>query len=305
MKVNYRHKLIIVFLFLLSVCVNKIYAQEEPPVSTPVMGIRYFLPANNLPYLEVNTQTKTGRVLEPLANIPVNVYFTEQADENFLGKIITGRFGKGRVYLSASFKSTFDSLNEFTFIALSDTSARIEELSSEIIIKKAILVLDTALVDDIRTVTAVLKEKKENEWVAVADIEMKLGIKRLLGNLSAGEEETYTSDSAGTASAEFKRDSIPGDEKGNLVLVARVEDNESYGNLIVEKTVPWGVAAKIETGFWHRSLWSKGNLAPYWLLAIAFFIIAGVWGTIIYLVRQLFIIKKLGKIAQVETKPTS
>ncbi len=295
MKLNYHHKLIIVFLFLLNVCVNKIHAQEEPPASIPVLSIRYFLPANNLPYLEVNTQTKTGRVLEPLANIPVNVYFAEQADENFIGKTITGRFGKGQVYLPASFKSTFDSLNEFTFIALSDTSARIDELSSEIIIKKAILVLDTALVDDIRTVTAVLKEKKENEWVAVADIEMKLGIKRLLGNLSAGEEETYTSDSAGTASAEFKRDSLPGDEKGNLILVARVEDNDSYGNLIVEKAVPWGVVAKVETGFWHRSLWSKGSLAPYWLLAIAFLIIAGVWGTIIYLVRQMFIIKKLGK----------
>lgn len=302
MKVNYHHKLIIVFLFLLSVCVNKIHAQEEPPASTPVMSIRYFLPVSNLPYIEVNTQTKTGRVLEPLANIAVNVYFTEQADENFLGKIVTGRFGKGRVYFPASFKSTFDSLNEFTFIAISDTSARIDELSSEIIIKKAILVLDTIVADEIRTVNAVLKEKKENEWVAVADIEMKLGIKRLLGNLTVGEEETFTSDSAGTASAEFKRDSLPGDEKGNLVLVARVEDNDNYGNLIVEKTVPWGIVTKSETGFWHRSLWSKGNLAPYWLLAIAFFIIAGVWGTIFYLVRQLFIIKKLGRIVPIETK---
>ena len=88
---------------------------------------------------------------------------------------------------------------------------------------------------------------------------------------------------------------MPGDEKGNLILVARVEDNDSYGNLVVERSVPWGVAVKAEQNFWHRTLWSTGNRAPIWLLFIALAIIIGVWGSIIYLVKQLFKVKKMGK----------
>ncbi len=95
-----------------------------------------------------------------------------------------------------------------------------EPLVQHLTIKKAILVIDTSSEEGIRSVTAQLKEKKGNEWVAVKDIEMKLRVKRLLGNLTAGDAETFTSDSTGTAIAEFKRDSMPGDEKGNLVLVA-------------------------------------------------------------------------------------
>jgi len=91
---------------------------------------------------------------------------------------------------------------------------------------------------------------------------------------------------------------MPGDEKGNLVLVARVEDNDVYGNLVVEKPVSWGVKAKVEQNFWHRSLWSTGGRAPIWLLTIAFAIIIGVWGTLIYLLRQLLKMRKIGKAYQ-------
>jgi hypothetical protein len=124
---------------------------------------------------------------------------------------------------------------------------------------------------------------------------MKVGVKRLGGNLTVGDADTYTSDSTGLASAEYKRDSLAGDEKGNLVLVAKIEDNDTYGNLVVEKSVPWGKAVLADTHFWHRTLWSTGNRAPIWLLLIAFAIIIGVWSSIIYLVRQVIKIKKIGR----------
>jgi hypothetical protein len=228
----------------------------------------------------------------------VNVYFGEATEDHLLGKTITGFTGEGRVVLPASFKPTWDSLNEFKFLAASDSVKGTESLSADVTIKKAILVLDTANVDGVRTVTAQLKEKKGTEWVAVKDVEMKLGIKRSLSNLTVGDAETYTADSTGMASAEFKKDSMPGDEKGNIVLVARVEDNDSYGNLVVEKTVAWGKPVSPEQNFWRRTLWSTGNLAPIWLLALALSIIGIVWGVIFYLVRQLFRIRKMGREAE-------
>lgn len=296
MKARNLHKLFIFVLILWSAVISKTKVQaQDSTVSPTVLGVRYFLPENKVPYIEVSTKKKVGKKFEPVTGIHVNVYFNEASASYLLGNIVTGKTGEGRVALPASFKSTWDSLNEFKFLAVADSSAGSESLSTDVTIKKAILVIDTASADGVRTVTAQLKEKKGNEWVAVSGVEIKLGIKRLLSNLSVDDAETYTADSSGMASSEFKRDSIPGDEKGGLVLIAKVEDNDSYGNLVVQIAAPWGKATQAQTNFWHRTLWSTGNRAPIWLLFIAFSIIIGVWGTILYIIRQLIRMRKMGK----------
>ena len=294
MKANFLHKLVIISLFTACIGVGRSQAQDSVE-SKNTLSIRYFLSVNKLPYLSVTTKNKTGRKVEAVKDIPVNVYFGEATADHLLGKTITGTTGEGRIALPVSFKATWDSLDEFKFLATSDSSKGMESLSAEVTVKKAILVLDTATADGVRTVTAQLKEKKGSEWVAVKDVEMKLGIKRSLGNLSVGDAETYTSDSTGAASAEFKKDSMPGDDKGNIILVAKVEDNDSYGNLVAEKTVAWGKAPVAEQSFWRRTLWSTGNRAPIWLLALALSIIGIVWGVIFYLLKQLFRIRKMGR----------
>ena len=294
MKKNNHHKFFVILLFLFGTVIGKLHAQDST-ASPTILSLRYFLPENKIPYIVVNTKKKVGRKFEVVKNIPVNVYYNEVAENNLLGKIITAGNGEGRVAFPASLKNAWDSTSELKFVAESVPAKGEELLSTELTIKKAILVIDTLAEAETRTVTAQLKEKVGNEWVAVKEIEMKLSIKRLLGNLTVGDAETYTSDSTGTASAEFKKDSMPGDGKGNLILVARVEDNDSYGNLVVEKSVPWGITVEAEQNFWHRSLWSTGNRAPVWLLFIAFSIIIGVWGTIIYLLWQIIKIKKMGK----------
>jgi hypothetical protein len=292
-----QHKMFIIILLLFVTAISKITAQDST-ASTTILSVHYYLTEHKIPYLDVSMKKKLGRNFEPVKGIPVNVYFSEAAEKNLLGKIITDINGDGRVGLPASFKATWDSLNEFKFVAVSDSSSGKAALSGDITIKKAILVIDTTSAEGTRTVTAQLKEKNGNEWVAVKEIEMKLGIKRMQGNLTVGEAETYTSDSAGMASAEFKRDSMPGDKKENLILVARVEDNDIYGNLVVEKTVPWGVQVKQSKNFFdQRTLWSTQLRTPVWLLFMAYSIIIGVWGTIIYLVWQIVKIKKLGAAA--------
>lgn len=293
MKKNNHHKLLI--LLLLLIAIGKLQAQDSVEVSPTILSLRYFLPENKIPYIIVNTKKKVERKFVPVKNVTVQVYFNEATQNNLLGKITTAENGEGRIAFPPSFKNTWDSLNEFKFVAASVPAKGEEALDADLSVKKAILVVDTLADAEARTVTAQLKEKVGNEWVAVREIEMKLGLKRLLGNLTVGDAETFTSDSTGIASATFIRDSMPGDEKGNVVLVARVEDNDTYGSLVVEKSVPWGVKEKPAENFWHRTLWSTGNRAPVWLLFLALSIIIGVWGTLFYLVMQLLKMKKMGK----------
>ena len=295
MKLNNHHKLFIIILFLFGTAISNINAQDSV-ASVSVLSVHYFLPENKIPYVEVSTKKKSGRKSEPIKGIPVNVYFNEATENNLLGKVTTGINGEGRVALPASFKATWDSLTEFKFVAVSDSSGGVESLNGDVTVKKAILIIDTISSEGTRTITAQLKEKKGNEWIPVKDIEMKVGVNRMGGILSAGDEETYTADSTGTATAEFKKDSLPGDQKGNIVLVAKVEDNDTYGNLLVEKTVPWGIAFTPEKNFFdQRTLWSTRYRTPYWLLFMAYSIVIGVWGTLIYLVTQILKTRKMGR----------
>jgi hypothetical protein len=228
-------------------------------------------------------------------NIPVDIYFNEAGPNNLLGKVITDDIGKGRIGLPPSFKNNWDSLNEFKFFAQSEPPSGQDALSADITIKKAILTVDTTSEDGARMVTAELKEKIGDAWVPVKDIEMKLGIKRMQGNLSVGDKDTYTADSTGVSSALFIRDSIPGDQKGIIMLVAEVDDNDTYGNLVIEKVVNWGKPTTAQKDFFaQRTLWSIGSEAPMWLLFTVWAIALGIWGTIIYLVFQILKIKKLG-----------
>jgi hypothetical protein len=78
-------------------------------------------------------------------------------------------------------------------------------------------------------------------------------------------------------------------------LIARTEDHENLGNLFAEKNVNWGVSPILDNSFDQRSLWATSSKTPIWLLVLAYSIIAGVRGTLIYLISQLLKIKKMGR----------
>jgi len=107
------------------------------------------------------------------------------------------------------------------------------------------------------------------------------------------ETQTYTTDSTGAISADFKRDSLPG-INGNLTLIAKVEDNDTYGNLTVETQVPWGNRLEYISRFDRRTLFARRGHSPIWLELLAYSIIVVVWLILVYLLGQLRKIKRLG-----------
>ena len=126
-------------------------------------------------------------------------------------------------------------------------------------------------------------------------MELKIAVKRLDADLSVNETASFTTDSTGQASADFKRDSIPGDLQGNIILVAKVEDNDQYGNLLVEKTVPWGSKFVPNNNFDRRTLFATRDKTPFWLMFMAYSIVFTVWGILISLILSIFKIKKIGE----------
>jgi hypothetical protein len=259
------------------------------------LNVNYYQPQNNIPYVLVTTKTKVERKFIGVKDLKVNVYLNEVSDSSLLQSFQSNITGEERIYIPPSFKGIWDATSSLTFIAVAAANKEFDETKSEAAITKAKIEIDTSRTDEAKNITVSVKELQNGKWVPANGVELKIAVKRSIGNLPIGDEESYTTDSTGSVTAEFKRDSLLGNNKGNFILVARTEDNEKFGNLFAEKNVNWGVAPIFDNSFNQRSLWATRSKTPIWLLGLAGSIIAGVWGTIIYLILQMIKIRKMGR----------
>ena len=282
----------LLFFFSFMLVNNRLVAQEDSIKPENVVSLHYFNSNGNVQYLILENLLKNGRIFTPQKNKTYEIYLDSGTQKNLISKVQTNENGLAKAFIPPSLKTVWDASPRHTFIV----KAGDEEVISDYAINKAKITLDTATVDGVRNITATVMKLDNNEWAPVSEVEMNLGIKRLASILPAGDEATYTTDSTGTVTVELRKDSLPGDQKGNILLAAKVEDNDQLGSLLVEKTVPWGVAVKPDNRFFdQRTLWTTRFRTPFWLLLMAYSMVIGAWGTIIYLITRLVIIKKLGR----------
>ena len=285
--------------FLLTFLLTDIICFAQDPTKNEKkelqLNVSYYQPQNNIPYVLVTSKTKVERKFIGVKDLKVNVYLDKVSDANLIQSFQSDETGEKRVYIPTSFKGVWDAASSFTFIAVTAANKEFDETKGEVEIAKAKIEIDTSRTEETKNVMVNVKTLQNGDWVPAKGVELKIAVKRSLGNLPIGDEETYTTDSTGSVTAEFKRDSLLGDSKGNFILIARTEDNENFGNLFAEKNVNWGVAPIMDNSFDQRSLWATRSKTPIWLLALAGSIIAGVWGTIIYLILQMIKIRKMGR----------
>ena len=269
--------------FLLAATVEK---------NTLVLGVKYYNDNNTAQHLVISAKSKIDGKFQKIGNIAVKVFITNDSNKNnFIGAGITSERGEFILFIPPSAKTEWLKSATQNFIAISAANKLYDEARAETTITKAKIQIDTA---EGKIVNAKLFIKVDTSWQPMAGVEMLLAVKRLDGNLNISETATYTSDSAGAISGEFKRDSLPGDQKGNLVLVANIIDNDIYGNVEAETTVPWGKPLVYTTNYNHRSLFARRGHSPIWLELLAYGIIVLVWAVIIYLGFQIRKIIQLG-----------
>lgn len=296
MKHNTPAKYFVLILFLFAFNFN-VKAQDEKAEPKQIVNFHYYNKNNILQYLQIESLLKTGKKSEPQARKVFQLYLDSNKAENLITKVLTDKMGRARAVIPLNLKDMWDGAAAHTFVVVAErTMPDEDEPTYEFPITKARIQLDSSTIDGVRSITASVMKLEGSEWVPASDVEMKVGIKRIDNSiLSANDEPTYTTDSTGTVTVEMKKDSLPGDVHGNMVLAASVEDNEEFGNLLIEKTVSWGVPLKVDkTFFSQRSLWATRFRTPYWLLTIAYSLAIGIWSVIIYLVFQIIKIKKLG-----------
>jgi len=277
--------------------VGKISIAQNEEKPSLMLNVSHYTSNNSLQYLKVQTQIRANNKIQPVKNVPVQLYLDSVAESNLIGKVWTNEKGSAETNIPSGLKNLWVPSTNHKFIAIAKANPKDEETTTELEIAKAKIEIDTLNEDGTRSVTAKVFSFENGDWVPAKDVEVKIGVKRSGGSsLKIGEDESYTTDSLGQVSGEFKLDSLPtNDLKGNIVLIAKIEDNDQFGNLSIEKTVSWGKYYQHSSGFGQRALWAPRFKSPLWLIFMAYSIVVGVWGTLIYLIVQIFKMKRLGK----------
>lgn len=286
-----------IMLFLLAGSYQAV-AQEQEAAETvkKYVTLKYFNKANQQQYLILSAISKDSKGVAPQQNKKFSLFLDSNEPANLIATVTTNGRGEAKAFIPPALKTNWDATSKHIFLAEADAGTD-DEQTQEIEIVKSKITIDTTNEDGIRSITAQIMKMEDGEWVPAPDVELKIGILRMGKVLSAGDDATYTTDSSGIAVVELTKDSLPGDENGNYILAAKVEDNDELGNLLIETTVGWGVPTQIDKSFFdQRTLWSTANRTPGWLLFAAYSIVLGVWGTLIYLVFQMVKIKKLGRV---------
>jgi hypothetical protein len=178
--------------------------------------------------------------------------------------------------------------NEEGFIHFSadfEGNNAISGASDELDVKDVIIELSLEEIDSVKAVTVKIAQLNgKNERIPLNEVEMPVYVARMFSHLKLG---TITL-AEGEGIFEFPSD-IPGDTAGNLVVIAKFDENEEFGTVIKSETMKWGIPTKHLNAYSPRSLWTQ--VAPVWMIITLSVMLLGVWGHYVFVLVQLIILK--------------
>ena len=279
---------------------NQAIAQDDaaPSKAKAIMNVSY-KKTDGVLSVKVAVSTKVEKKNVPVDGAMVSLYMNDvkpydaKTGEGLLGRLPADQDGKILFEMKDNAKDILKGKHGYKFIAEMKDNPKYFDKQGEVEVKDANITITVTGKDTLQTATARLTEFKDDGTEApVVGAELKLAIKRSFSLLPFGGDGLKTNEN-GEVSALIPSNII-GEAGGTLIVVGRIEDNETYGNVQTSKSIPWTVLPK-PIAENKRNLWSTGKNAPYSLVIVSVTIIGIIWGLLLYLVTFLFKIKKLGK----------
>ena len=148
-------------------------------------------------------------------------------------------------------------------------------------------------VQDYFQVVAQVSGEKDQVIKPVTGAEIKLFAKRYFGNLLIGGAKS--TDSLGKAIFTVPTD-LPGDSSGFVKMFAKLSDEVSFGDIRADTSLNAGVPTWNPPLNEKRAMWNIVQKAPLWIMLTYSIVVLTVWGLILYVIYQLGVVSKLGKI---------
>ncbi len=273
----------ILFLLLLPVFSLELHSQDATMIS-PYLTFQYFMNTEGGRYLQTILTYSHNRMELPLPGMEI-AFYSDGGQKVLLAKSTTDSKGIAKFDLGNEIRLGKDASGMWAFSAEFAGNDTIEKGVSEISVRDMRLDLNLTEADSIKTITATATTTEGGNEKPVAGETVIVYVPRMFSLLPVGE---INLDDKGTGSIEFPSD-LPGDKDGKLVILARIEENEIYGNVEKRETVKWGLPTDYSVPVTHRALWTK--IAPRWMIYTLSVLLAGVWGHYLFAIISLIRIK--------------
>ncbi|MBI3139616.1 MAG: hypothetical protein HYZ15_13650 [Sphingobacteriales bacterium] len=260
-------------------------AAEEPSLIAPALEFVCTQKNDSTVSLVANLKAKIKTSFIKLPLLKVSFVQVTDTAETALGFAISNREGVAVLnvradQLVAGPDGTIHIKSQFA------GNKAMEAAEGEVTIKKARLEITPVVEDSLYSVKVRLVDLSTGAETPVPETTVGIFVNRSFKPLKIGEG---TTDENGELSLEIPA-TLPGDAKGNITLLAKLDENESYGNLEAAVTQPWGVAVSDKDQKLPRALWSSHP--PLWMLITFIVLMTAVWGHYIVIIYELFRLRK-------------
>jgi hypothetical protein len=257
---------------------------EEPSLISPALDFIIVQKSDNTIDLKAAIRARIKGSFMKLPLLKISFLQVNDTTEKNLGFVITDKNGKAVLNIKndALLMAKDGSLN---FKASFAGNKQMETADGEVNLKKAQLQITPVKEDSLLTVKVKFVAPGAADS-AGKDLTIGIFVKRSFNPLKIGEG---TTDENGEVTVEIPAN-LPGDDKGNITLLAKIDENETFGNLEASVTQPWGIPVSDKLQEQPRALWSIHP--PIWMLVTFIALMVIVWGHFIVIVYQLFRLRK-------------
>jgi hypothetical protein len=264
-----------------------LFSQERTVIS-PYIQLQYFKDTDDSRFLKTTLTYSLNRMEIPIPDMEISFYYEADGKE-LLGSVMTDDKGIARLELTEKSSLPVNDEGFWTFSTEFKGNDTIEAGISELSIKDVKLEMALIEVDSIKTITLKVVTSENKKEIPVAGEVVMIYVPRMFSLLPVGEASL---DENGTANLEFPS-GIPGDKEGNLTIISKFEEHETFGNVEKKIEAKWGVPASDPETITHRALWTK--TAPMWMIVTLSVLLAGVWGHYLFAIISLILIRKDSK----------
>lgn len=226
---------------------------------------------------------------EPVKGLTIQFSGTAGDQTLALGEATTNALGIAELK-GGNFDALRKAAHAFTFTATFAGNENFETNNASVDMAEVAIELKAETIDSVNMVVVnVASWNEKGESIPFAEGEVKIYVPRMFSLLPLGD---ITTDEVGYGELKFPND-LPSSISGELTLVARIEEHESFGNAEASVASQWGVKVDAQSSRLSRTLWSPD--APLWMVVTFIVLMVGVWYHYGLIVYELIKVHRLSK----------
>jgi hypothetical protein len=260
-------------------------SEKQKNTYSPIIEFTSVQKNDNSVDLKAKVNAKISGTLTKLIGLKMEFSLGSDSASKILGAAITDRNGIALLNCKGDQLSN-DAEGKLNFKVTFSGKDSIESAEEVLAIKRARLEITPVKEDSLLTVKLKLADLSTGAEAAIPETALGVFVKRMFSDLKIGEG---TTDESGEVTVEIPN-GLPGDAKGDLTLIGKLEENETYGNLEASVVQQWGTPVSYELKELPRALWSP--YPPIWMLVTFVILMGTVWGHYIVIIVQLIRLRR-------------